>query len=81
MSEGKFVKFAHLLHPALQKNERYKIPGATLHTWYLIYMYQVLLLTVYLVHVLDLNAPPSAASSSYENFLGAGLGSSPTTVA
>ena len=33
MSEGSFVKFAHLLSPALQKkNERYK----KLYTWYLV---------------------------------------------
>ena len=29
MSEGMFVEFAHLLRPALQENERKKLPGAT----------------------------------------------------
>ena len=29
MSEGKFVKFAHLLRPAFQQNERQKIRGTT----------------------------------------------------
>ena len=38
MSEERLVKFAHLLRPAPQNNDRLKY----LHTWYLIYEHQVL---------------------------------------
>ena len=46
MSEAKFEKSAHLLRPALQKNERKKI-SIYVYTWYLTYEHQVLLCTCF----------------------------------
>ena len=71
MSEGKFVKFAHLLGPVSKRTsaKKYLVP----HTWYLTYKYQVLLLCTRFVFQGATVCGPLLVG----NFLSAGLGSSP----